>query len=64
MNAQNEIVSILMKRDGTTQEEAIRLIKETRGMIYLAIENGDYDSAEDIIASELGLEMDYIFALL
>lgn len=64
MKGINEIVTILMKRDGITKEEALNLIKETRELIYIAIANNSYDSIEDILASELGLEIDYIFTLL
>lgn len=60
----NEIVSILMKRDNISKDEALRIIKITRGLIYLAIENEAYESVEDILLDNLGLEMDYIFYFL
>ena len=59
-----EIVRILMKRDGLTKQEAIETVKEVREMIQEAVECGDYDEVEDIMYSELGLEMDYIFAFI
>lgn len=58
----NKIIEILMKRDNLTKEEAINLINETREMLYDC--NLDIDKAEDIMYSQLGLEMDYIMDIL
>lgn len=58
----NKIIEILMRRDGLTEQEAKELFLETREMIYEC--NGDIIEAEDIMASQLGLELDYIFDLL
>lgn len=57
----NEVVRILMKRDGNTKEEAIARFKYCQDLLKDAIQFGDYEEAEDILASELGLEMEYIF---
>ena len=56
----NNVVSILMKRDGITELQAVSLIEETKEALLAA---DPYD-AEDIIADYLGLEMDYIFDIL
>ena len=56
----NRIVKILMRREDLTREEAEDWVNETREMMEDAIANGDYEEAEDILASELGLEPDYI----
>lgn len=58
----NNVVAILMKRDGMSRAEAITLVTEVRGMIEDA--DGDYDEAEQIMIDELGLEMDYIMDIL
>lgn len=58
----NNVVAILMKRDGMSRAEAIAQVTEVRGMIEDV--NGDYDEAEQIMIDELGLEMDYIFDIL
>ena len=58
----NNVVAILMKRDGMPRAEAVALVAEVRGMIEDA--GGDYDEAEQIMIDELGLEMDYIFDIL
>ena len=61
----NEIISILMRRDHLTREEAIDLIEETRDEIASAIENGaDLDEIEDILADYLALEPDYLIEFL
>ena len=58
----NNVVAILMKRDGMSRAEAVALVAEVRGMIEDA--GGDYDEAEQIMIDELGLEMDYIMDIL
>lgn len=60
MKKSNEVVRILMERDGLTKEEAKERIEEVREMISEA----DPWEAEDILADELGLEMDYIFDII
>ncbi len=60
----SRIVDILMKRDGVTEEEARNTLQETREMINDAIASGNFDEVEDIVYSELGLEMDYIDELI
>ena len=56
----NRVVRILMERDGMTKEEAQEVLEEVREMLSEA----DPWEAEDILADELGLEMDYIFDIL
>lgn len=58
----NNVVEILMKRDGMSRTEAVALVTKVHGMIEDA--DGDYDEAEQIMIDELGLEMDYIFDIL
>lgn len=60
----SRIVDVLMKRDGLTKQEATERVQEVRQMIYEAVETGAFDEAEDIVMSELGLEMDYIDELI
>lgn len=60
-----DIVGILIRRDDCTKEEAKRRIKECRRRLYKeAVQFGNYDLAEEIIAEELGLEPDYMLDLL
>ena len=60
----NEVVRILMDRDDMTKQEAEKHLAYVRQMIEDAVADGDYDLAEQLVASELGLEMDYIFDIL
>lgn len=60
----NEIIRILIHRDGLSEAEAEERVEEVKEEINEAIASGDYELVEDIVASELGLEMDYIFDLI
>jgi hypothetical protein len=60
MSKPNEVIRILMDRDDLTEAEAEERLQEVREMLAEA----DPWEAEDIIADELGLEMDYIFDIL
>ena len=53
-----------MQRDGMTRREAEKSVTLCTGEIEDAIACGDFDLVEDIVAGDLGLEMDYIFDLL
>ena len=55
---------ILMERDGMDEFEAQDLIDAVREELNFAMENNDYELAEDIMYGDLGLEMDYIFDLI
>jgi len=56
-----EIVDILMRRDGISENEAWNIIEECRKEIHEAILNdASINVVEDIIADYLGLEPDYI----
>lgn len=56
----NRIIKILMERDGMTYEEAKEAYEDTREEMLESIENG-YLDADQILADNLGLELDYIF---
>lgn len=60
----NRVVKILMERDGLSKEDAYDLVKDVRAEMKDAIACGDYDLAEEIIESDLGLEPDYIFDII
>ena len=59
-----EVITILMRRDGISREEAIEAIEDCRDQINYFCARGDYSAAEDSIAEELGLEPDYLFDIL
>lgn len=60
----NEVVKILMERDGNIKEEAESRLAESRQLCYDILAEGSYENVEDTVACELGLEMDYIFDIL
>lgn len=60
MKKVNKVERILVERDEITQNEAQRKIAEVREMIAEA----DPWDIEDILADELGLELDYIFDII
>ena len=60
----NEIINILMRRDGISENEARNLVEECREEIETAIAGGRYMEAEDIIMEYLQLEPDYIMDLI
>lgn len=59
-----EIIDILMRRDGITRNEAQNLIDECVDEMFDCFYTGDYQACEDIVASYLGLEPDYLDILL
>lgn len=56
----NQVIKILMDRDGLTYEEAKEAYEDTREEMLQSIEDG-YLDADEILADNLGLELDYIF---
>ena len=60
----NEIVEILMRRDGISQLEAENLVEECKEELWEAAARGNYQECEDIVMSYLGLEPDYLDLLL
>ena len=60
-----EIINILMRRDGITRREAKEAINECQKEINEVIENGgSLSEVEDAIAYWLGLEPDYLMLFL
>ena len=60
----NEIINILMRRDGISENEARNLIENCMLEIHEAIAAGRYMEAEDIFMEYLQLEPDYLINLL
>lgn len=56
------VVKILMERDGLTEDEACERIEEVRALF----DEANYNSmtCENILANELGLELDYLVDIL
>ena len=60
----NEIVEILMRRDGISRLEAESLVEECKEEVWDAAARGNYQECEDIVYSYLNLEPDYLDVLL
>jgi len=58
----DSIKSVLMRRDGMTEEEADELIEEAKQDLRERLEDGDFP--EDICEEWFGLEPDYMDELL
>ena len=55
----NEIIAVLMERDGLSRREAEQELHRVQEQFDLTM-----DDPEEILAEEFGLETDYIFDLL
>lgn len=56
----DELAAMIARRDGISINEAYEAIEETQELLQEALVTGSINMAEDILASELGLELDYI----
>lgn len=59
-NTIEELAQMMSKRDGISVEEELEAIRIAAIDMETAFYNGDLDLAEDILASDLGLEPDYL----
>jgi len=55
----DSIKSVLMKRDGISEDEAEAIVEDLREQFNELVEEGDLEGAYHI-ASEVGLEPDYM----
>lgn len=55
-----ELAELIAKRDGISLNEAKIIVEEVARDMEHAFYNGSLNEAEDILASELGLELDYL----
>ena len=56
-----EIIEILMRRDGVSYEEAKEMYENCKAELMDAMDGTSCLDPEEVLISELGLEMDYIF---
>ena len=59
-----EVIQILMRRDDLTREEAIDEIKNFKQEAKSLMEDGRFWEVEDLLIDYLGLEPDYLMALM
>lgn len=63
--SKKEIVRILMRRDGISENEAWNIVEECQEEVNYVIETcGSYDEVVGVIEDILGLEPDYMDAFI
>jgi len=55
-----ELAEMIAKRDDIDYEDALALVRDTAAEMERAFYNGSLFEAEDILASNLGLEPDFL----
>jgi hypothetical protein len=56
-----EIIRILMNRDGVSYEEAEEMYENTKSELMDALDGTSCLSPDEVLQYELGLEIDYLF---
>ena len=60
----NEIIEILMRRDGVSYDEAQEMYENCKAELMDAFAGTSCLEPEDVLMGEIGLEMDYIFCFI
>ena len=55
-----ELAALISERDKISFTDAMSLVRDTAAEMEMAFYNGSLDEAEDILASNLGLEPDFL----
>lgn len=64
MNSVNDVIALIAGRDNISLIEAMNIVNECMEEMESAIAMGNWQEAEDILASYLGLEPDYLDILM
>lgn len=64
MNSVDDIIKLIARRDNISYIEAMNIVNECMEEMEDAILNAHWQEAEDILASYLGLEPDYLDILM
>lgn len=64
MNTVEDIISLISRRDNISYIEAMNVVNECMEEMENAVLNANWQEAEDILASYLGLEPDYLDILM
>ena len=57
----DEIIRILMERDGVSYEEAKEIYEDTKSELMDALDGTSCLTPDEVLEGELGLEIDYLF---
>lgn len=64
MNTVDDIINLISRRDNISYIEAMNVVNECMEEMEEAVAQGYWQEAEDILASYLGLEPDFLSILL
>ena len=64
VNAVNDIINLIARRDNISELEAMNVVNDCMEEMEGAIMRGNWQEAEDIVASYLSLEPDYLDILM
>ena len=64
MNTVEDIINLISRRDNISYLEAMNIVNDCMEEMEGAIMRGNWQEAEDIVASYLGLEPDYLDILM
>lgn len=64
MNSVDDIIKLIARRDNISYLEAMNIVNECMEEMENAVLNANFQEAEDILASYLGLESDFLSILL
>lgn len=64
MNSVDDIIKLIARRDNISYLEAMNIVNECMEEMENAVLNANFQEAEDILASYLGLEPDYLDILM
>ena len=64
VNTAEDIINLISRRDNISYIEAMNVVNECMEEMENAILNANWSEAEDILASYLGLETDYLDILM
>ena len=64
MNTVEDIINLISRRDNISYIEAMNVVNECMEEMENAVLNANWSEAEDILASYLSLEPDYLSILL
>lgn len=64
MNTVEDIINLISRRDNISYIEAMNIVNECMEEMESAVMRGNWQEAEDIVASYLGLEPDYLDILM
>lgn len=60
----NLVLDHIMKMENCTREDAQAILDDVLNEVEIAVQQEDYELAEDIWMGDIGLDLDYLFMIL